>query len=318
MTCIADPYERRAAQHKFDPLTHRLGSMAFFLFIDESGHDRGESPYEVLAGIAVEDRDLWNLIDDMMRLEREAFGLVYSRQKDEIKGKKILKRKVFRHAAQLPAIDPDRRRHLAREFLLDGAAVTKEKVTALAQAKLWFVREALNLCLQFHCHAFASIVTRDAPRPVASVLRKDYAYLFERFYYFLEDRGRDVQGLIVFDELEKTQSKILLGQMEEYFLRTANGRQRARQVIPQAFFVHSDLTTMIQVADLIAYIISWAFRIPEKLDAPARQELGEFADLVAGLRYRTVREKMGNPNFTIWSFAAIDNLRSIDERTQGA
>lgn len=75
---------------------------------------------------------------------------------------------------------------------------------------------------------------------------------------------------------------------------------------------------MIQVADLIAYIISWGFRIPGKLDAPARQELSEFADLVVGLRYRSVREMMGNPNFTIWSFAAIDNLRSIDERTQGA
>lgn len=147
--------------------------MAFFLFIDESGHDRGESPYEVLAGIAVEDRDLWNLIDDIKRIEREAFGLAYSREKDEIKGKKILKRKVFRHASQLPAIDPDRRRQLAREFLLDGTAVTREKVTALAQAKLWFVREVLNLCVKFHCHAFASIVTQDAPRPVASVLRPE-------------------------------------------------------------------------------------------------------------------------------------------------
>jgi len=32
--------------------------MAYFLFVDESGHDQGESPYEVLGGIAVEDRDL--------------------------------------------------------------------------------------------------------------------------------------------------------------------------------------------------------------------------------------------------------------------
>ena len=29
--------------------------MAFFLFIDESGQDRRNSPYEVLAGVAVED-----------------------------------------------------------------------------------------------------------------------------------------------------------------------------------------------------------------------------------------------------------------------
>jgi hypothetical protein len=295
---------------------HRQEPMAFFLFVDESGHDHGESPYEVLAGVTVEDKDLWNLIDEIKRLEVEAFGLLYTREKEEIKGKRILKRKVFRHAAQMGAIDADRRRELARELILDGTAVTMERVTALAQAKLWFVREVLDLCLRFRCNTFASIVAPDARRPAASVLRKDYAYLFQRFYYFLEDRGRDAQGIVVFDELEKVQSKILLGQMEEYFLRTANGRQRARQVIPQAFFVHSDLTTMIQVADLVAYITSWAFRIPGKLDAPARQELVGFADLVAGLRYRSVRDMMGNPNFTVWSFAAINDLRSSEERAQ--
>jgi hypothetical protein len=36
--------------------------MAWVLFIDESGHDRKASPYEVLAGIAVRDRDLWPMI----------------------------------------------------------------------------------------------------------------------------------------------------------------------------------------------------------------------------------------------------------------
>jgi hypothetical protein len=32
--------------------------MAFLLFLDESGHDLVHSPYQVLAGVAVEDRDL--------------------------------------------------------------------------------------------------------------------------------------------------------------------------------------------------------------------------------------------------------------------
>jgi uncharacterized protein DUF3800 len=30
--------------------------MAWFLFIDESGQDHREAPYEVLAGVAIEDR----------------------------------------------------------------------------------------------------------------------------------------------------------------------------------------------------------------------------------------------------------------------
>jgi len=45
--------------------------MAYFLSVDESGHDRRESPYEVLAGVAVEDRDLWNLIQALRAAEGE-------------------------------------------------------------------------------------------------------------------------------------------------------------------------------------------------------------------------------------------------------
>ena len=288
--------------------------MAYFLFVDESGHDQTASPYEVLAGIAVEDRDLWNLIDAIKDVENRTFGIRYSRLKGEVKGKKFLKRKVFRHAEQTPAIPAEERRDLARAGLEDGAAVTGHQLTALAQAKLAFVQEVLDLCARFHCVAFASIVDRAAPRPVADVLRKDYAYLFERFFYFLEDRGPTVQGAVVFDELEKTQSKILLHQMEEYFLRTARGRVRSRQVIPQPFFVHSDLTTLVQVADLLAYITAWGFRVPGLLEAPARPELAPFADQVAALRYRAVRDMLGNRNFVIWSFAPIEDLRGREDR----
>ena len=290
--------------------------MAYFLFLDESGHDLKESPYEVLAGVSVEDRDLWNLIEAIKDAEERCFGLRYSRMKEEVKGKKFLKRKVFRHAAQGPPIAADERRALARRCIENGAAVGGDQLTALAQAKLDFVREVFDLCARFHCQAFASIVERDAPRPLATVLRKDYAFLFERFFYFLEDRGPTVQGVIVFDELEKAQSKILLDQMEEYFLHTTRGILRARQVVPQPFFVHSDLTTLTQVADLIAYVTAWGFRLPGLLEAPARSELKPFADRVAALRYRTVREILGTPNFVVWSFAAIDDLRGWEDRAR--
>jgi hypothetical protein len=41
--------------------------------------------------------------------------------------------------------------------------------------------------------------------------------LLERYYYFLEDKPADPSGIIVFDELEKSQSHILIGQIENYF-----------------------------------------------------------------------------------------------------
>ena len=47
---------------------------------------------------------------------------------------------------------------------------------------------------------------------------------------------------------------------------------------------------------------------------PAREELSPFADRIAGLRYRAVRERLGNAQFEIWSFARITDLRTQAER----
>jgi Protein of unknown function (DUF3800) len=64
------------------------------------------------------------------------------------------------------------------------------------------------------CKLFASMVDIDAPKTSAYGLRKDYGYLFERFFYFLEDYssegGIPHHGVFVFDELEKTRSHILM------------------------------------------------------------------------------------------------------------
>ena len=281
--------------------------MAYLLFVDESGNDKEPAPCEVLAGISVEDRDVWNLIEAVHAAEEQNFGCRYSRVKGEIKGKKLLKRKAFRHAAQLPAIDPDVRKPLAERCLLAGDSPTRDAITALAQAKIAFVSDVFTLCARYRCNVFASIVCHGAPRPTALVLRKDYAYLFERFFYFLEDREPEAQGIIVFDELEKSRSNILIGQMEEYFLKTATGRMRSRLILPQPFFVHSDLTTLVQVADLLAYTILWGWRMPGLFDATGRLELESLAKQVHRLRYRAVREKQDNPEFVIWSIAVIDD-----------
>lgn len=90
------------------------------------------------------------------------------------------------------------------------------------------------------------------------------------------------------------------------------GRQRAGQIIPEPFFVHSDLTTGVQIADLIAYLLSWGFRTGE-LDKPARGELSEMVIRVCRLRHRAIRHINDNPNFEVWSFAVIADLGVKEE-----
>ena len=94
------------------------------------------------------------------------------------------------------------------------------------------------------------------------------------------------------------------------------GQHRAARIIFEPFFVHSELTTGVQIADLVAYVISWGFRISQ-ITKPARAELASFAQQVADLRYHAVRERLGNPQFGIWSFAHISDLRTRSERDDG-
>src|SRR6266699_3936060 len=82
-------------------LAGRADTMAHFLFVDESGYDSGESPYAVLGGAAIEDRELWSVVKDIRAAELNHFGVPYSSGGRELKGKKLLNRKVFRLAGQL-------------------------------------------------------------------------------------------------------------------------------------------------------------------------------------------------------------------------
>jgi len=278
--------------------------MAYFLFIDESGQDHHNSPYEVLAGFAIRDIDLWEFIQRIHLIEYDCFGRTYREDRDEIKATKFLKKKTFRLAAQLPPIPQPERRILAKEILDDGSKASKKGLTALAQAKLDYVKRVLKLCREYKCNAFASIVCNPKTLPLNNtLLRRDYVYLFERFFYFLDDRRDHPQGIVVFDELDKTKSHLLLSQMDKYFKNTHKGRERACLIIPEPFFVHSDLTTGIQIVDFIAYIISWNFRV-KKLGKPKREELNGFMSLVAGLRYRSPRKRDGK-QYYIWSFTAV-------------
>jgi hypothetical protein len=297
--------------------------VAFLLFIDESGQDRHDSPYEVLAGVAVEDSRTWNLITAIQGAEVEHFGQRISMGQLELKAKKILKKKTFRLAAQMPDIQAPDRLRLTMECLAEGIAATKEgrsgkptraQLTALGQSKIAFAKAVLTICAQHGVKAFASIVD-DGPRPSGSFLRKDYSYLFERFYYFLEEQHPYHQGIVIFDELEKSKSHILVDQMCHYFQDTASGKMRAARIIPEPMFVHSDLTSLVQVADIVAYVISWAVRTNEQMSKPIRQELAPFARLVGALRHRTrQRHRSTGQTITVSSFKFIDDLRSHSER----
>lgn len=133
-------------------------------------------------------------------------------------------------------------------------------------------------------------------------LRRDYASLFERYFDFLGEQAGQPQGLVIFDELERSRSHVLIEQMDEYFERSEAGRGRSARILPEPLFVHSDLSTLVQVADLVAYLVSWAVRV-DGLDQPARGELRALGDRVYRLRHHE-RNTPGDHG----SFVMIDAL----------
>lgn len=293
-------------------------------FIDESGHDHTASPYEVLAAVAVRERDLWNLIQAIRSAELEFFGVALAEVGIEFKGTKLLKRKAFRLAGEGDPISAEQRRDLVRSLVIRGheaerthaqAAVSFRELVAYGQTTLAFVERVFRLMGRYRVKTFAALVAPSAPRPAdKSYLRRDYAFLFERFFYHLEASSPEEMGLIVFDELEKAQSRILLGQMQSYFLNTEKGYQRSSRILPEPFFVHSDLTTAVQLADLVAYCASWAIRL-NQMNKPLRTELKPLADIVFGLRFVGSRlDGSDGKEWPVYGMFYLDDLRPKSER----
>lgn len=268
--------------------------MAWLLFMDESGHSHKELPYEVRGGYALSDAHLWPFVRDVQRLESSCFGAHLADYKSEIKGMKLLQKDRFQHAAQMPEIEPARRQYLCRALLqagLEKRPPTREQLTAYGQASLRMADGIFVLLERHKAVIFASAVPRGTARPpvgappLPDILRKDHTFLLERFFYFLE-RERQM-GLLVIDEVEKTEDRRFVQRLGDYFVKTANGRDRSRWIVPFPFFVASDMALPVQVADVVIYAINWGYRHPAEMTAPVRTEIqNRFGPKIEKLKWK--------------------------------
>lgn len=290
------------------------------LFIDESGHDNSGTPCEVLAGVTIAEDNLWNLVRAVRAAEREHFGdYLRTFLVDERKAKKLLKTKRFRSANREVHVAEQELARLAnsalvkgkqaRERGLDKTGATETELVAYSRQVLRFVHEVLNIAARFNVRIFASMVDPKSPCPPRGVLRKDYVYLFERYFYFLETLPVREHGLVVFDELEKTKAHGLLQQMAAYFLGTEDGRYRSSRIVPEPFFVHSDLTTGVFLADLTAYVLGWCWRL-RSMAQRVREELEPYASKLHDMQFHGEKPKPdGSGVWQLHGITYIEDLR---------
>ena len=267
--------------------------MSYLLFLDESGHDHQNMPYEVRGGIAVHASRLWPFIQDMQRLELASFGTALHQFKTELKGCKLLDKDRFKWATQeQPMLDEERRKH-CRGFLTKGLekkSPIKPEFTAYGQGCLEMATGMFELLRQHNARLFATAIPRKVTRPVTfeaeEYLRKDQVFLLERYFYFLEQEKQ--HGLLVMDAVEKNEDRRFVRRLEAYFRKTQTGRYRSAWIVPAPLFVSSDMTYPIQAADLAIYCINWGFRLPKRgMNAPIRTEIAEnYGQWLAELQFR--------------------------------
>jgi len=287
--------------------------MSWLLFLDESGHDHKQMPYEVRGGIALEDSQLWPFVRAMQRLELDCFGGQLHLYRKELKGSTLLDKKRFKFANQAPPMEPEARQKHARGFLTKGLEKkppTRDEFTAYGQACLEMARGTFQLLRDHRAVLFASVIPAAVRKPdqphIEEFLRKDHVFLQERFFYFLEAQRQ--HGLLVMDEVEKTADRKFVRQIEAYFTKTITGRFRAAWIVPTPFFVSSDMTYPIQAADLCIYCLNWGFRLPSQgMNSPKRDEIAdEFGPWLNQLKFSGEAEKDGRV-FPCWGIVYVQN-----------
>lgn len=276
--------------------------MSWLLFLDESGHDHKQMPYEVRGGVALHVSKLWPFVRAVQQLELDAFGAQLSLYQKELKGSTLLDKKRFKFASQMPRMNDEERRKHCRGFLTKGLEKktnqTREEFTAYGQACIEMAEGIFQLLQGHDAQVFATAVPRGAAKPPEGVgenmLRKDFVFLLERFYYLLEEKQQ--HGILVLDEVEKTSDRKFVARLERYFTKTTTGRFRSHWVVPTPFFVSSDMTYAVQAADLCIYCLNWGFRLPiQGMNAPVRQEIAEgFASWLGRIQFRGEGYRDGN------------------------
>jgi hypothetical protein len=155
---------------------------------------------------------------------------------------------------------------------------TRQEFTAYGQASLCMARGIFELLRTYKAKLFAVAIPRNVVNPATfeadEYLRKDHVFPWERFFYFLEAERR--MGILVLDETDRTADRRFASRLERYFEQCQTGRYRSGRIVPSPFFVSSELTYPIQVADVCIYCVNHCFRIAGwGMDAPVRKEIAD-------------------------------------------
>lgn len=170
--------------------------MSYLFFLDESGHDHRNCPYEVRGGIVLPAARLWRFVQDFATLEESCFGVRLAEFKIEIKGSFLLDRKRFRWASQGDLLDDVARRKHCIGFLNKGlqhSPPSEIEFRAFGQACIAMARAVFALLRTHDARIFACVVPASVQKPPTDraddFLRRDLVFLLERYFNFIAPKN---------------------------------------------------------------------------------------------------------------------------------
>jgi len=273
--------------------------MTYLFFLDDSGHDHNDLPYEVRGGVVVPEARLGALTQQMQALEMHAFGVRLRHHRSAIGGSTLLHKDPIRWATQTSPANPGGgamgdydRQFYASGFLWEtrhGRPPSLIGFTAYGQACVLAARRCLELLREHDARVFATAVPRRAARQRSGYepheLRADLVALLQRFYRFLDEQRQP--GLIVLAQREES-APWRLGRRIERFLRlTPTGQAWAQRIVPAVFATSGDESYPLRAADVCTYCINLGVRLPNTgMTAPVRPEIAQtYAPLVMALQW---------------------------------
>ncbi len=263
--------------------------MAWLLFMDESGHDHKNTPMEVRGGVAIHVSKIWQFLQEFQKEEKKCFGVRLADYKVEIKGSKFLQKKRYKSASVPFVMNEAERKKAIRRFLMQDQPLKRQDFYAYSAACISMAKRIFALLEKYDAQLFASAIPCDVKKPedfgFKDYLRNDLVYLQERFCNFLEKKKE--KGILVLDQTDKEDDKRFLKVLENYYTKTVEGQKRVKFIVPHVLFIDSEMSPLIQVADVCIYCINWGYRVPAwKFEGPKRDEIvRDFGDLCHKLQF---------------------------------
>lgn len=277
--------------------------MTWSLFLDEPVDPVGNSPYKVVAGLAIEDKHIWPLSVKISDANLHYFGRqLRASNSAYLKAGDLLSPEIFADAQNELTISSVERIRLIHDALSGEYIESVDQRAALSQAKVSYCRFILNLIRNHEVRAFAVMVPTNAEAlQISTKLRRDYTFLLERFFYFVGDQAPPAMGLLILSDLNKY--TVTANSISEYFLKTTKGKIRSKSIMPEPLFARGRINILFQATSLLAYSLNWGFRTPS-MKEPIRPELADFNSVFRSMRY--LHESSDGKKD--WSFKFINNL----------